>query len=84
MFRSGENRLAPAINCPVRRAKKAKNKILSSSAEDIERKKEEKEKAKAGEEAGKKMKKAAAKTAKHQTGEKVKQPKHPQRKALAK
>ena len=47
-------------------------------------KQEEKEKAKAGAEAGEKMKKAAAKTAKHQIGGKTKQPKHQVRKALAK
>ena len=46
--------------------------------------KEEKEKAKAGAEAGEKMKKAAAKTAKHQIGGKTKQPKRQVRKALAK
>ncbi len=49
-----------------------------------EEKQEEKEKAKAGAEAGEKMKKAAAKTAKHQTGGKPKQPKRQIRKALAK
>ena len=49
-----------------------------------EEKQEEKEKAKAGAEAGEKMKKAAAKTAKHQIGGKTKQPKHQVRKALAK
>jgi len=49
-----------------------------------EEKKEEKEKAKAGAEAGEMMKKAAAKTAKHQIGGKTKQPKRQQRKALAK
>ncbi|MCK5624737.1 50S ribosomal protein L31e [Candidatus Pacearchaeota archaeon] len=49
-----------------------------------EEKKEEKEKAKAGAEAGEKMKKAAAKTAKHQSGGNVKQPKRQVRKALAK
>ena len=49
-----------------------------------EEKKEEKEKAKAGAEAGEKMKKAAAKTAKHQIGGKTKQPKRQVRKALAK
>ena len=47
-------------------------------------KQEEKEKAKAGAEAGEKMKKAAAKTAKHQVGGKTKQPKRQVRKALAK
>ena len=49
-----------------------------------EEKKEEKEKAKAGAEAGEKIRKAAAKTAKHQAGGKTKQPKRQQRKALAK
>lgn len=49
-----------------------------------EEKQEEKEKAKAGAEAGEKMKKAAAKTAKHQIGGKTKQPKRQVRKALAK
>ncbi len=49
-----------------------------------EEKQEEKEKAKAGAEAGEKMKKEAAKTAKHQAGGKTKQPKRQVRKALAK
>ena len=49
-----------------------------------EEKQEEKEKAKAGAEAGEKMKKEAAKTAKHQAGGKAKQPKRQVRKALAK
>lgn len=49
-----------------------------------EEKQEEKEKAKAGAEASEKMKKAAAKTAKHQVGGKTKQPKRQIRKALAK
>ena len=49
-----------------------------------EEKQEEKAKAKAGAEAGEKMKKVAAKTAKHQIGGKTKQPKHQVRKALAK
>lgn len=49
-----------------------------------EEKQEEKEKVKAGAEASEKMKKAAAKTAKHQTSGKVKQPKRQVRKALAK
>lgn len=52
--------------------------------DSLEQKKEEKEKAKAGAEAGEKMKKAQAKTAKHQVGGKTKQPKHQVRKALAK
>jgi len=49
-----------------------------------EEKKTEKEKTKAGAEAGEQMKKAAAKTAKHQIGGKTKQPKRQVRKALAK
>lgn len=49
-----------------------------------EEKQEEKEKAKAGAEASEKMKKVAAKTAKHQAGGKTKQPKRQIRKALAK
>ena len=54
-------------------------------AEDKEKKKEdEKEKQKAGEEAGKVLEKAKAKQAKHTTKLKVKQPKRPQRKSLAK
>ena len=57
---------------------------LQKKEQTEEEKKEEQEKVKAGAEAGEKIKKAAAKTAKHQTGEKAKQPKHPQRKALAK
>ena len=49
-----------------------------------EQKAEEKEKAKAGEEATKQLEKTKAKQAKHETGGKTKQPKHQQRKALAK
>jgi len=49
-----------------------------------EEKREEKEKAKAGAEASEKMKKTAAKAAKHQAGGKTKQPKRQVRKALAK
>jgi len=68
---------------------KAKESFQAKPAEEQpiqteEEKQEEKEKAKAGAEAGEKMKKAAAKTAKHQVGGKTKQPKRQQRKALAK
>jgi len=51
---------------------------------EAERKKEEKEKKSAVVEAGKEMEKIAAKKTKHETGEKIKQPKHQVRKALAK
>ncbi len=68
---------------------RAKEGITTKPAEEKpsqteEEKKEEKEKVKASAEAGEKMKKAAAKTAKHQAGRKTKQPKRQQRKALAK
>ena len=67
---------------------KAKESFQQKPAEEPkqteEEKQEEKEKAKAGAEASEQMKKAAAKTAKHQTGGKTKQPKHQVRKALAK
>ena len=59
-------------------------KPVKEPTQTEEEKKEEKEKAKAGAEAGEKMKKAAAKTAKHQAGGKTKQPKRQVRKALAK
>ena len=49
-----------------------------------EEKKEEKEKAASGAEATAKMEKAAAKQIKHSAGGKTKEPKRPQRKALAK
>ena len=49
-----------------------------------EEKEEEKEKAKSGAEATAKMEKAAAKQIKHSAGGKTKEPKRPQRKALAK
>jgi large subunit ribosomal protein L31e len=49
-----------------------------------EEKQEEKEKVKAGEEAAKKLEKAAAKQVKQTAGGKTKQPKRQQRKALAK
>ena len=62
---------------------KVSGRRSQDSPSDRERK-EEKEKAKAGSEAGEKMKKAAAKTAKHQAIGKVKQPKRQVRKALAK
>ena len=52
--------------------------------ETEEKKEEEKEKKAAVVEAGKEMEKAAAKKAKHEVGGKTKQPKHLQRKALAK
>ncbi len=52
--------------------------------ETEEKKEEEKEKKAAVVEAGKEMEKAAAKKAKHEVGGKTKQPKHQQRKALAK
>ena len=52
--------------------------------EKQEKKAEEKQKKSAVVEAGEKMSKAAAKQTKHQAGGKTKQPKHQQRKALAK
>jgi len=52
--------------------------------EEAEKKAEEKEKKSAVVEAGQKMEKAAAKQTKHMAGGKTKQPKRPQRKALAK
>jgi len=67
---------------------KAKETLQQKPAEQPtqteEEKKTEKEKTKAGAEAGEQMKKAAAKTTKHQIGGKTKQPKRQVRKALAK
>jgi len=70
---------------------KAKEGIQQKPKEDTEKaaaqeekKEDEKEKKSAVVEAGKKMEKAAAKKTKHQVAGKVKEPKRPQRKSLAK
>ena len=63
---------------------KAKPEETPSEQKSEEEKKDEKEKIKAGEEATKQLEKAQAKQAKHSTGGKTKEPKHQQRKALAK
>ncbi len=55
-----------------------------TSPEEAEKKEDEKEKKAAVVEAGKEIEKAAAKKAKHAAAGKAKQPKHQQRKALAK
>jgi len=65
-------------------AQKAKEKLEDKVERPEEEKEEEKEKARAGEEAMQKIEKAAAKTTKHMVGGKTKEPKRPQRKALAK
>lgn len=66
----------------------AKKKADAEAQKPVEKteeeKKEEKEKAASGAEATAKMEKAAAKTQKHVAGGKTKEPKHQQRKALAK
>ncbi len=64
--------------------KKEKLKEIKAPEKTEEEKKEEREKAMAGEEAMKKLEKEAAKRTKHMAKEKTKQPKHLQRKALAK
>ncbi len=64
--------------------KKEKLKEIKAPEKTEEEKKEEKEKAMAGEEAMKKLEKEAAKSTRKMTGGKSKQPKHLQRKALAK
>lgn len=67
------------------RTKPEETKKEEEEAKEVEEKREEeKEKKAAVVEAGKQMEKAAAKKVKHQTGGKVKQPKHQIRKALEK
>jgi len=61
-----------------------KTKEEQEPEKESEKRKEEKEKKAAVIEAGKEMEKQASKKAKHETGGKMKQPKHQQRKALEK
>ncbi|MFQ5531292.1 MAG: 50S ribosomal protein L31e [Candidatus Nanoarchaeia archaeon] len=76
---------AKAVEEAAKKEAEEKKKEVAETTEEAEEKKaEEKEKKSAVVEAGVKMEKAAAKKAKHVTGGKTKQPKHQQRKALAK
>ena len=67
-----------------KKAPKAEEKTAETVEETEKKKAEEKEKAHAGADAMQKIEKAAAKTAKHQTGGKTKLPKRERRMALAK
>lgn len=99
-IKDGENVKVEAVEMPdkLKFKKLREEKMLKEGAEKSKKKKEEKKPETEGEEkkeeekekkaavveAGKEMEKAAAKKMKHQTKEKVKQPKRPVRQALAK
>ena len=73
-----------AVAQATTKSKVGESKTEDEKKQESEKKVVEKEKMKAGAETSNKIEKAAAKASKHQTIGKVKQPKRPQRKALAK